>query len=642
MAGLHAVLVGSADISCLVDSVSISHGRDDPGSQPEASSATISLSVDAPDLLPGVVDVGALVAVTSQTAGGTYERFSGRVTDLALGWDEAGADTPDNGVGQIVAVGILAELGRRVVGDTPFPQELDGARVARVMAAAGITLDPLFSDPGTVQLLPRDVDAQQALDVAHSAAVSATGVLWQTRAGLVRYADSDHRRGATAALTLDACDVLVSPTWRRTLEGLVNSVSIGYGPEPVEGDASRYVASNAESIAKWGTYAYSTTTELAALSDAQAQGELLLVRNSSPVWVMAALPVDVAGLDAAQYEALLGLDMHSLVTLTGLPGLGTAPTSAHLWVEGWREELAWGTHELELVVSGYCRTVPPPRWDDVASSWQWDGYTITETRRNRFLNPSATVDATYWQPWNWWGNHIGTGARVPAGDGPPLAGGQQVPFYRVTWTAPHATHGAEAGAQVGNLAMPNSIPVTAGQPVTASGWFRVTGTANQTAMIRATFYGDSSNQDGADHYGTMVAAPNGQWVRVSIQTTVPANSTRVMLGFVTYTAGVPLVPGTTTDLAAVLVEHGTSLAPYFDGDSPDISSMDYAWAGAPGASQSIGSAIGNTGDGVPPSLTWDGATCFGPPTPGEGRWSDQPATLRWDQLAPAQVWDTYR
>ena len=388
--GLHAVLVGGADISCLVDSVSVSHGRDDAGSQPEASSATISLSLDAATTtLPDVVDVGAAVQVTTQTDAGTFDRFMGSVTDIALGWDEAGASTPDAGVGQIVAVSSLADLGRRVVGDEPWPQELDGARVARVLAAAGITLDPAYSDPGTVELLPRDVDAQQALGVAQAAAVDGAGVLWQTRTGQVRYADSDHRRGAMPELALDACDLLVTPTWRRTLEGLVNSVSMGYGPEPAEGgEQPRYVASNPDSITRWGAYAYSSSTELAALADAQAQAQLLLARNSSPVWVMAALPVDVPGLDATQYDALLALDMHSLLTLSGLPSLGAAPTSASMWVEGWKEELTWGTHQLELVVSGYCRTSPPPRWDDLPPSLLWGGYLPTVVRTNYATNPA--------------------------------------------------------------------------------------------------------------------------------------------------------------------------------------------------------------------------------------------------------------
>jgi hypothetical protein len=371
--GLHTVTVGGVDVSCLVDSVAIHHGRDDATGQPEASAVTIELTTDvAVDPFPAEVDVGAEVVVTTTSSTFPSVRFRGRVTDLLLGWEDAGPDTPDAGVGQIMAVGTLADLGRRVVGDTPWPTELDGARVARVMAAAGIILDPATSDPGTVDLLPRDVDSTAALSAAHDAATSAGGVLWATRGGEVRYADADHRRGMVSSLTLDACDVLVTPTWRRNLEGLVNEVSVGYGVAPEGGEQPRFVETNPTSVARWGRYGYTTTTELADLEDATTMGRLLLARNSEPVWIMAALPVDTAGLTTAQYDALLDLDVHALITLTGLPSLGTAPTTATLWVEGWRETLTYGGHEMELVVSGYCRSAPPPRWDDVDPTWTWD------------------------------------------------------------------------------------------------------------------------------------------------------------------------------------------------------------------------------------------------------------------------------
>jgi hypothetical protein len=392
--GEHTVTVAGVDVSCLVDSVAIVHGRGDTDSQPDASSATLELTTNAVDLLPPGVDVGATVTVDTTTAAGTVRRFVGSVTDLALGWDDAGADTPDAGVGQLVAVGPLAALGRRVVGDEPWPQELDGARVARVMAAAGAPLDPFTSDPGTVELLPRDIDSKAALETAQEAAVNGSGVLWQTRDGQVRYADAAHRRGILMSLTLDACDLLVTPTWRRTTEGLVNQVSVGYGVAPPEGgEQPRFTEEAPQSVARWGRYGYSTATELAALADAQEIGRLLLARNSQPVWVMAALPVDVAGLDATRYEALLALDMHSLLTLTGLPSLGTAPTSSQMWVEGWKETLAYGVHELELVVSGYCRTAPPVRWDDVDPAWLWGNWESVVLRTNYATDPGQDTGA---------------------------------------------------------------------------------------------------------------------------------------------------------------------------------------------------------------------------------------------------------
>jgi hypothetical protein len=302
----------------------------------------------------------------------THTRFVGTVTDLSLGWAAAGPDTPDRVVAQIVAVGPLADLGRRTVGDVPWPRQLDGARVAAILAAAGITLDPTFSDPGTVEILARDVDSQTALDLAQEVASDAGGILWATTGGEIRYADAVHRRGVTPALSLDACDILVTPTWRRTTEGMVNAVSIGYGVAPEGGDVPRYVAERSDSIARWGTFGLTSTTQLAAAADAKSLGDLLLTQNHDPVWILGALPVGVADLTAPETAALLSLEQHDLIAVTGMPAAGTVPTSTSLWVEGWTETLEWGRHDLELIVSGYCRTAPPPRWNDVDPATTWD------------------------------------------------------------------------------------------------------------------------------------------------------------------------------------------------------------------------------------------------------------------------------
>jgi hypothetical protein len=357
MIGAHTVTLtpvggGAAiDVTCLLDSASVTHGRDDPGAQPEASTASLALSAFTPtDVIPPELEIGATVTIATDTVTAAPSvRFAGRITDVQYEWDDAGEDTGNRLTATIQAASHLADLGRRVVGAEPFPEELDGARVARVLALAGVVLDPNTSDPGTVQILPRDIDSQPALAVVQDVAASASGMVWETRAGDVRYADAEHRRGTAVALALDSCDILVSPSWRRTTEGLINKVSLGYGPEPVDGgDQPRYVAQSGPSIARFGRYEISDTTVLVALADATALGQMLLVRNSSPVWVMDHLPLDVKGLDAAQTDALLALDVHSLVYLTGLPEAGGAPTSAHLWVEGWTEALTWGRPRIDV------------------------------------------------------------------------------------------------------------------------------------------------------------------------------------------------------------------------------------------------------------------------------------------------------
>lgn len=385
MIGRHTCMVypdphnpAGVDLACLVDEITLTHGRSDATEAPEASSATIDLDL-TDTALPATVDVGGLVVVATEFSGWTSTRFVGRITDVNLGWDDAAADTPNAGIGQLVAVSMMADLGRRVIGDVPFPAELDGARVSRVLELAGVVLDANTSDPGTVTVNPRDVDAADAMSVARATADSAGGLVWETREGKIRYADSEHRRGTDPALTLNACDVLVTPTWTRNLDGLINKVSIGYGiaPEnPPEGESSeqpRWMAQNDQSIGRFGIYDYSVATELATLADAQAMASLLTTRGAYPAWVMSALPLDMVALSEALTAAVLDLDMHALLKVTGLPVVAAGGLStAFLWVEGWTERLAWDEHEITLAVSSYCRTAPPPLWNNVSPEWTWD------------------------------------------------------------------------------------------------------------------------------------------------------------------------------------------------------------------------------------------------------------------------------
>jgi hypothetical protein len=372
------------DMSCLVDKVTIHHGREDTTDQPEPAVATLELDLH-PDLgpVPVELEIGSRLAITTTPPGGaTVTRFAGRVTDLNLGWEDAGEDTPEARIGQLQAVAYVADLGRRTVGEEPWPAELDGARVARIMTAAGAPLNPATSDPGRVTILARDIDTRDALSTAQDVAVSASGMVWHSRAGEVRYADVDHRKGVAVALDLDACDVLVTPTWRRTVEGLINRLTLGYGVAPEGGQQPTYFDERPESIARYGTYAFSLTSELSTLADAQALAQMLLVRNIAPVWNLAALPIDIEAFEPARYAALLGLEVHDLIRVTGFPAMASAPTSAALWVEGWTETLTAGRHELDLTVSGYCRTAPSPQWDTLDPNWTWDA-----------LDPTLTWDA---------------------------------------------------------------------------------------------------------------------------------------------------------------------------------------------------------------------------------------------------------
>jgi hypothetical protein len=127
-----------------------------------------------------------------------------------------------------------------------------------------------------------------------------------------------------------------------------------------------------------------------------------------------------------------------------------------------------------------------------------------------------------------------------------------------------------------------------------------------------------------------VVAPDG--TPATADTTTGAQLTSVVAGNqVSFTGAV----------GAIVTRVMVGVGAYFDGDTRDTATLDYLWTGAPGASTSTESqVVPVTPGGLPPGLTWDDAACLGPPI-AYGRWTDQPASLRWDQLDPAETWDTY-
>jgi len=523
------------------------------------------------------------------------------------------------------------------VGDVPWPVEKDGARAARVLALAGASVGVV--DPGTLNVLARDVDIRSALDVLTDVATSAGGILWETTGGLVGYADADHRRNVAVALTLDACDVLMAPVWTRTVEGVINDVSVSYGvPSGGATEQPTYAANRADSIATYGRYAYALRSELAALADAQARAQLVLVRNSQPAWNLTSLPLDLSILPAALTRAVLGLDMHSLLGLTGFPAGGPAATSLSLWVEGWSETLTYGGHELTLAVSAYCRTVPPPQWDNVPPAWTWDTAGGSVVRRNLVVNPRIGVDLNNWLEYGM------TNTRL-AGQGASGWAMGTTTCIRGVWdgtSAPYAT---------GHYS--NLFPVTAGRSYVAL--LQARSNRPQRVGISLEFYDNATAWRFIDQSWDgptaeqLVLTPNVPSTLVQHAFTAPPGAGVVLVGLYvapnntgdpSQGAHVPWNPGdwlemTNADLEESSVDLTTTSDPktgIFHGGLTDTTRDDYAWTGAADASPSTRT--------TPPYLTWDGATCIGP-QPSLGRWADVSASLRWDELTPAVTWDTW-
>lgn len=356
--------------------VTVRRWRSDPDSRPEP--ATCSVTVSARALAAagyvGPPQLGDELLVDLSPAAGAWlgltpeqlpalRRFAGRLTDA-----EAIPETAGGGPAlyKLAAAGPSARLGRLTIGEPPWPVELDGQRVERVLSAAAAQVDDLVIgdvDAGTVSVLARDVDAQSAASLLDELAVSGGGELVELRDGTIEFHDAEHRRDAPSLVELTAGEVLAPASWKSTLAGLVNDLTLTYGAESA---LSVQLADQVAAGGPLGRLAAKLTTQLAAEADAQQRLHDLLGRRSRQRWRIDQLPVDlVASVSPAKAGLLLGSTFGDLVDVVGFPAAGPFAVAA-LWIEGQTETITARSWRLDLAVSEFGLTAPAPRFVDVA------------------------------------------------------------------------------------------------------------------------------------------------------------------------------------------------------------------------------------------------------------------------------------
>jgi hypothetical protein len=263
-------------------------------------------------------------------------------------------------------VGPKASLGRQLVGDTPWPAELDGARVARLLAlATGVTAGAV--DSGTVQLLARDVDRQPLLKLLDDAATDAEGLVVELRDGTLAYHDADHRVAAATAVELTSAQVLWPLSWSQDLQGIVNDLTVSWGAAEPQAEVRM---TDTASIAVHGLYAAKVSTQLATQAAADAYALLTVARRARPWWDLPAMTLELVRGVPELAAQLLALEVSDLLQVTGFPT--DAPLQlGRLWVEGWTETVTAESWTLQLAVTPYGRTGPAARWVDVPSDLTW-------------------------------------------------------------------------------------------------------------------------------------------------------------------------------------------------------------------------------------------------------------------------------
>ena len=370
----------------------ITYGRNDFFEATQPSYCNIELlNKDGASPVVELLDV-VLIEVTDST-GAYVKLFTGEVSGVYNRFEGAGAAGKPNTL-QIQAIGALGLLVKRTAGAVSYPEELDGARIQRILeetlfvawedlsntliwndfttetwATYGVQgIDTI--DAGRYEVLARSAEIEQAFNLTDETQQSGLGYLYDTADFEIGYADAERRSEnyATNLIELDANLVNADIQTRLQTADIVNSVVIRYD-DPVLEEA----AENDTSINNYGLLQEIRQTILAQQLDAQEQAVNFVNYRGTPRTSLEAVSVNLAndGMTNTVRDDLLGVTMDTLLYLDNIP-VGLIPEGYFEgFCEGWTWTLGRKNLELTMSVSNSIYSTLDVQWEDYNALIQW-------------------------------------------------------------------------------------------------------------------------------------------------------------------------------------------------------------------------------------------------------------------------------
>ena len=385
-------IAGVVQTSTTLQDGTITYGRNDFFEATQPSYCNIELlNLDGTSPVVELLDT-VLIEVTDST-GAYIKLFTGEVSGVYNRFEGAGLGGKPNTL-QIQAIGALGLLVKRYAGGVAYPEELDGARIQRILeetlfvawedisntftwndfttetwATYGVQgIDTI--DAGRYEMLARSAQIQQAYELTDITQQSGLGYLYDTADFEIGYADAERRSEnyATNLIELDANLVNADIQTRLQTADIVNSVVIQYD-DPVLEEA----AQNDTSINNYGLLEEIRSTILAQTLDAQEQATNFVNYRGTPRTSLEAVSVNLAHSDMTNTvrDDLLAVTMDSLLYLDNIP-VGLIPEGYFEgFVEGWTWTLGRKNLELTMSVSNSIYSTLDVQWEDYNALIQW-------------------------------------------------------------------------------------------------------------------------------------------------------------------------------------------------------------------------------------------------------------------------------
>ena len=385
-------IAGTVQTSTILQDATITYGRNDFFEATQPSYCNLEL-LNLDGTSPVVELLDTVVIEVQNTAGTFVKLFTGEVSGVYNRFEGAGLGGKPNTL-QIQAIGALGLLVKRYAGAVAYPEELDGARIQRILeetlfvawedlsntqtwndfttetwANYGVQgIDTI--DPGRYEVLARPAEVEQAYELTDTTQQSGLGYLYDTPDFEIGYADAERRSAnyTTNLIELDANLVNADIQTRLQTADIVNSVVIRYDDPVLE-----VVAQNDTSINNYGLLEEIRATILAETVDATEQATNFVNYRGTPKVSLEAVSVNLAhsNMTNTVRDDLLAVTMDSLLYLDNIPVGLIVEGYFEGFVEGWTWTLGRNNLELSMSVSNSIYSTLDVQWEDYNALIQW-------------------------------------------------------------------------------------------------------------------------------------------------------------------------------------------------------------------------------------------------------------------------------
>jgi len=363
-----------------LEGVTINYGRPDVTSQPNASTASVTILKDSTlgnfddDL--SYFDLGNLVTIEATFSGIPYTRFQGQITDVTV---------DEYFITLLAADDLYSALGRFKLTKTG-DVDLTGGRIQETLQyalpAAGFPVPPYDVDAGTVYLYAADATTQNALAYLQEVTNSEpSGVFFRDiLTGDLRFTDSEARRKQILIDPYQSySDTEVLDVWsiRKTSQEKINRARIS-------NDINTVTYEDAADITDNGIYEYSFTSLISTSADMLTLARRIVVNRARPDFTYSSLQIELSTMTPARQEGIIST--LRIGQLTQLPTFGAFNiTALDFFLEGYTERIGQESWGISLNLSDARLTRPPQRWSDIVSGVLWNDAQIDPYTWNDML-----------------------------------------------------------------------------------------------------------------------------------------------------------------------------------------------------------------------------------------------------------------